>query len=343
MLESDILYTAVENLERLTGVSVQVDLASDSYDNGGGDGVITIKKNGLTTKLYVDVKREIHQSNLHFLLDQFKEEKNRILISRYISGPGKRVLEENKINYLDLAGNCRIETSGGIFFHIKGEKQKGHQKIRKYRAFNNNGIKLIYALLLDDELINEPYRQLADLANISLSTVGGILKGLQSEGYIRQINKERKKICNKKELLSHWVRAFNLNFKPKLLRGRYRFGKPYSTNSWRGLDLGSFAFWGGEPAADHYTNYLQPEIWTIYTNLDKKALIYDLHLRPDPEEGIVEVYELFWKLESSLFTDKAQNTVSPLLSYAELLGTEESRNLEVAHRIYETHLKDIFE
>ena len=120
------------------------------------------------------------------------------------------------------------------------------------------------------------------MANISVSTVGGILKDLKSDNYILQISEGEKKLHNKGELLSHWVTAFNQKLKPKLFRGRYRFGQPYSQGSWKSLDLGNYAFWGGEPAADHYTNYLFPEIWAIYTNLDKRSIVKDLQLRPAP-------------------------------------------------------------
>ena len=58
---------------------------------------------------------------------------------------------------------------------------------------------------------------------------------------------------------------------------------------------------------------------------------------------MIEVYELFWKLESALFVEKNFKAVTPLLAYAELLGTKESRNLEVAQKIYETYLKNLIE
>lgn len=341
MLNSDILYTAADNLERLTGSTLKIDFRPSSPD-AGWDGTITIQKNTLSAKLKVEIKKDVHLSNLRVILDQLQQEKDGILIARYISVPGKKVFEENHINYLEVSGNCHIETSNGIFFHIKGEKQREDEKEAKHVAFNKNGIKLIYALLLEEQLINEPYRQMADMANISLSTVGGILKDLRKENYILQIDEEKKKLHNKNELLSHWITAFNQKLKPKLFRGRYRFGQDFPQNSWKGLDLGNFAFWGGEPAADYYTNFLYPEVWTIYTNLDKRSIIKDLQLRPDPN-GMIEVYELFWKLESGLYVEANYKAVNPLLTYAELLGTKEGRNLEVAHRIYETYLKNIIE
>lgn len=342
MLNSDILYTAADNLERLSGFSINAELRPDSL-NSGGEGAITIRKNGFSTRLEAEVKNDVHQSNLHFILQHLKGRKDSILVAKYISSPGKKVLEENRINYLDLAGNCHIETSSGIFFHIKGEKLDDIRKPKKHKAFSKNGIKLIYTLLLNEGLINEPYRQMADLTNISVSTVGGILSGLESENFILRVTEDEKKLYNKGELLSHWVRAFNQVLKPKLFRGRYRFSLQYVADSWKDIDLGSFAYWGGEPAADRYINFLYPEVWTLYTNLEKRALIKDFNLRPDPNNGMIEVYELFWKLESDIFVDKNIKAVSPLLAYAELLGTKESRNLEAAHRIYETYLKDLIE
>ena len=201
MLDSDILYAAVDNLERLTGSRLKVDLMPSS-SNGGWDGTLTIKKNTLSAKLRVEIKRDVHLSNLHSILHQLKQEKDGILVARYISNPGKKVFEENQVNYLEVSGNCHIDTSSGIFLHVKGEKQRENKKETKHKAFNKNGIKLIYALLLDEQLINEPYRQMADMANISVSTVGGILKDLKSDNYILQISEGEKKLHNKGELLS---------------------------------------------------------------------------------------------------------------------------------------------
>ena len=337
MLKSDILYTAAENLEKLTGLKINAELITSPL----WDGTLSIRKNGYSDTLQVEIKKEVHQSNLIDLLPQLKN--SGLLVATYISKPGKKLLEDHHINYLDIAGNCRIETPSGIFFHIKGEKARHSEIVNKHRSFNKNGIKLIYALLLDKKLVNEPYRVMADMANISLGTVGDILRDLQENRFLIKVRKGERALHNKKELLHLWVTAFNQILKPKLLRNRYRLDSRYEGNSWKELKLGDHAFWGGEPAADLYTNFLHPGIWTIYTDYSRQQLIQDLQLVPDPNHGNVEVYGIFWNIEDDLFVDQQEKAVSPLLTYAELLGTGESRNLEVAKRIYEKYLKDIVE
>ncbi len=94
MLNSDILYNASDNLEKLTGFSVKAEISPNSSSEGD-DGTIIIRKNGIATQLEAKIKRDVHQSNLLFILDQFKGEKNSIIVARYISSPGKKVLEEN--------------------------------------------------------------------------------------------------------------------------------------------------------------------------------------------------------------------------------------------------------
>jgi len=264
-----------------------------------------------------------------------------ILIAHHISQPGKDLLEKKGINYLDIAGNCFIKSSQGLFWKINNKRAPKIEAVNKHRAFHKNGVKLIFALMIDEALINQPYRVQAEVANISSSTVGAIHKDLQKAKFLFQLNKETKQLGNKQELLSQWVQAYHQKLKPKLFRERYRLLKG-GTENWQKTDLGNFAFWGGEPAADVLTNFLHPEDLTLYTNLDRRQLIKQLKLIPDSNGG-VEVYSLFWKLENDLMVNTAQKTVHPLLVYADLLGTGDNRNYETAMKIYERYLKDIFE
>jgi hypothetical protein len=93
--------------------------------------------------------------------------------------------------------------------------------------------------------------------------------------------------------------------------------------------------WGGEPAADILTNYLNPERFTLYTKLKTADLIKKYRLIPD-ENGQVEIFDKFWKLDT-----KTWDTAPPLIVYADLMNTDDNRNFEVANMIYERYLKDI--
>ena len=336
MLETDILHVALEHLKGM--VQAEIDITETSGVNGHHwDAEIDIAAGAAKGHFKVEVKGSVLPANLARWAEKLQAA-DTMLVAKYISNPAKALLEQQGINYLDMAGNCFIRNDQGIFWHVKGQIAPMYNGDTKHRAFNKNGIKLIYALLLNESLLNEPYRVIAEAANIAASTVGDILNDLQAGKFLVLLNQQQMKLVHKPELLSQWVTAFNQKLRPKLSRGKYRL--PFE--NWKQLDLGSFALWGGEPAADLLTHYLSPGAWTLYTDLDRKALIRDLQLVPDAK-GNLEVCSLFWKIENLGYAMPERKTVHPLLVYAELIGTGNDRNFETARKIYVQYLQDIIE
>lgn len=91
---------------------------------------------------------------------------------------------------------------------------------------------------------------------------------------------------------------------------------------------------GGEAAAYQLTHdYLRPEIiqlFTPYSLLDRRKT---LNMRPTPT-GKFQLIETFWGKDFKL-TLRAQ----VLLSIAELIATQDERNIETARRLNEQYLQ----
>ena len=191
--------------------------------------------------------------------------------------------------------------------------------------------------MLDEDLVNQTYDVMAKAANISKSTIGNILKDLKERHFLIQLNQKTRKLNNKQDLLEKWLQAYNEKLKPSLLRGKFRF-LPNRLSAWKKMDLGEDTFWGGEPAADILTDYLSPGEWTLYSKKSKNDLIKNLYLVPDPKEGNVSVYNIFWNVEGGEFDNDTLQIVNPLLVYADLISTKDSRNFETARKIYEREL-----
>jgi hypothetical protein len=123
--------------------------------------------------------------------------------------------------------------------------------------------------------------------------------------------------------------------KPTLGVGSFRFLKQEDFHNWKNLPLKSGkTWWGGEPAADLYTNYLKPEILTLYTLESRSELVKHYRLIPDPN-GHVQVYQRFWK------KDEVNDVmVPPLLIYADLMNTGDRRCIEAGEKIYNELLQD---
>jgi hypothetical protein len=90
---------------------------------------------------------------------------------------------------------------------------------------------------------------------------------------------------------------------------------------------------GGEPAAEVLTNYLTPEVLTVYTEKGRAALMPKWAIIPD-EKGNVQVYQKFWKDEEW----DEQKLAPPLLIYADLMMTGDPRCQETAKIIYDKYL-----
>ena len=344
MTETDILDTALESLEKITTAKTKVMKTKPLKNGFEWDALISIKSGQLNEKFKVEIKRTVQLARLH-ILEPLKKE-NGLLVAQSISSKSKEVLKQLGINYLDGAGNCFIRTDGGLFWHISGKKPLPTIRNTKDKAFSKNGIKLVFALLLEPKMINAPYREWAEIANISVGTVGDILKDLKEQKYIVHKNDKVIELHKKKELLEKWVTSYNERLKPKLFRGKFRFVK--GSEGWKKLSLPPFSYWGGEPAGDLLTNYLHPGIWTIYSELARSMLIKDAMLIPDGQNGSIEIYTPFWNgifvknyKERLKITD--QQIVHPLLAYADLIGSQNDRNLETAKKIYEQYLQNLFE
>ncbi len=339
MLETDILHTAVESLEKLTKATVQI--ASEDFVNGQHwDALLEIQAGPAKGSFKVEVKNNGSPAVLLRVMDKLAEEKG-LLIAKHITGQGRDLLEQRGINYLDIAGNCFIQHENGIFLQIKGQAMPEEFKETKHKAFNANGIKLIYVLMLQPDLINAPYRSIAEAASIASSTVGNILDDLKAAKFLYQKNENERVLANLPELLAQWVTAYHQKLKPKMFRGKFRL--PFQANQIKSFQLREGDYWGGEPAADLLTNYLSPGIWALYSEKDRKSLITDYQLIPDPKNGNLEVYSPFWNGTDEPFVIKERQVVSPLLVYADLIGSGNDRNIETAKRIYEQYVKSNIE
>ena len=73
-------------------------------------------------------------------------------------------------------------------------------------------------------------------------------------------------LCNRKALLDRWIAGYGETLKPALKLGSFRFGNPDTAANWQTLAMEeNRTVLGGEPAAEVYTDYLRPAVFTVYT------------------------------------------------------------------------------
>jgi len=318
------IQTAIDNLKKTSGFKA----TWKDVTKGDIDGVLTIVINNKKLAFDAYVKTELRYHQLDAILN--KTEKPFIIIANKIFPKIKDYLREHRIAYLEANGNVFIDYKE-TYIWIDSNKPLQEQKVKTYRAFTKTGIKLVFLYMLDQEWLNRPYREVAENAGVGLGTVPVVITALKELGFLVPVD-ERMKLVRKEELINKWVEAYGEKLKPNIKLGNFMLDIE-SIKDWKRIELGDAnTMWGGEPAADLLTNYLNPEEFTLYTRQNIKELIKNYHLLPQ-ENGQVAVYEKFWK-----FPMNNQKTVPPLLVYADLINTGDNRCIETARIIYEQYL-----
>ncbi|MBS1607110.1 MAG: hypothetical protein JST42_30950 [Bacteroidetes bacterium] len=270
--------------------------------------------------------------------DAAKPRYPQLVISGYIPSDIAKEYADAGINYLDIAGNCHIRHKH-LAIIIEGKKKERLPKVNQSRAFQETGVKLIFQILNDSSNLSLPYRKLAEIANVSLGSVGGVMQELMDLGFILETGKGRK-LRNTPLLLDRWVAAYHDALRPRLILKRMRFISSDQYRNWNKLHIQAadgVVLWGGEPAASLLTNYLTPEKFIVYTNGSWQGLVRDLKAVPD-DKGDIDVLEMFWN-DNDKYGGK--NIVPPLLIYADLMGSRIGRNVDTAKLILENELSNI--
>jgi len=298
------------------------------------DGVLEVGYKNNTERFYVAIKKELREFQLNQIFNLAEENPPFLVIAENLFPKIKDELIEQGIAYIEMNGNINIETEN-ILLRVEGKQKKLLQPEKFGRAFTKTGLKTIFLYLTNANEINDTYREIARNAGIAIGNVKLIHEGLIENGYALKLNDKELKLTKKKELLEKWITAYIEKLKPTLYLGNFRFNNPDDFFKWKDLNLEKTQTqWGGEGAGNIYTDYLHPEILTIYTNKNKTDIIKEYRLLPDPNGNVI-VYEKFWKDHQENI-----NIVPPVIAYADLIATGNRRCIETAQIIYEQHIEN---
>jgi len=320
-MEREIIHTALDNLYQYTGINGQFIPDTDV------DGSLHLEIEGKEINLVIAVKKELRRHQL-LQLDNYKHLYNNFMvIAEHIFPQIKEELREMGIAYLEANGNLFIKNER-IYLLIDTNKKATVIKETANRAFTKTGLKVLFHLLNDKQLVNKTQREIADTVGVGLGNIPQVINGLKETGYLIKYRKQEYVWENRKELLDRWINEYATELRPKLFKGKYTFKK-----DWKTLQLNTeHTVWGGEPAADRLTNYLRPEHFILYTNEKQNDLIRNYHIVPQTN-GELDVLEIFWKPKEDI--------APPIIIYAELMLTGGKRNKETAEKIYNDYIQPI--
>lgn len=325
--ELQTLEMAIAELRKETGASLKR-LSLPAQSEGNPDAYIEIKLKKTHHKFFVEVKREVRLPMIERLISQFGSKKDQwLLVARYIATPAKEFLKGHGYNYLEMTGNCFISTDN-LFISINNKEVKHVLKTPEGKLWKPTGLKFLFVILQDPNMLTRTQREIAQAADIALGNISNFLEELRSGEYLVK-EQDQEKLKQREILIERWVQAFHIILRPRLKRGTFRFLNTDKQKGWRDVDIPGI-YWAGEPGADLYTNYLNPENFSLYTSKPTIDLLKNLRIIPD-NKGNVEVLDKFWNEWGN--QNNQQYAAPYLLVYAELKNSLDSRNWEVAEKI----------
>ena len=332
MKEDNIVETALENLNKYTGIPGHWrPKATQIFD-----GHLRLLIDNKYVTFVVEVKNELRALQLQQILKIANDYKPFMVVANRIFPTQKEELRKNHIAYLEANGNLFVDLDQKLIW-IETQKPIPGLKDAANRAFTPAGLKVVFHFLLQESLINLPYREIAARTKTALGHINYVMQGLKEAGFLIPLTKNTFKLTRKKELFEKWIGAYHQKLKPALLIDTFQFVNKEDAFNWQGIKLKTGeTFWGGEPAGDLLTQYLNPGEFTMYTTETKMNLIKNYKIMP-AEKGNIKIYKKFWMAYNELI-----NYVPEELVYADLIHNNDRRSQETAQKIYEEYLQDKF-
>lgn len=335
--EADLLDRALAAFHAATGQRILVDQFENLHHQPDMarrvDAIGHLNIDGTHEPLAIEIKAKLTKPTLGAIAHQLMQCKEHgLLVTEYVNPVMAQHLKELGVFFIDTVGNAYLNLAP-VLVYIRGNKpEKPATTAYKTRAFQPTGLKVLFAFLCNPELVNAPYRDIANAANVALGTVGWVINDLKELGHIAQLGKGHRVIRGRQKLLDRWVTTYPEQLRPKLLIGRYTAREK---TWWKQAAIHNFqAYWGGEVAAAKLTKYLKPEQIIIYVRDQPARLQLEFGMRKDPN-GEIELLDAFWNRQCDI-DDK--DVTPALLTYADLLATGDQRNIETATIIYDQYL-----
>ena len=259
------------------------------------------------------------------------------LILFAISVPRKigRYLGERGINYVDQAGNCRVQIDADFMAVIEG------RTLIKLPAAGRGiaipGYRVLFTILTKPKLLNSPVRTLAETAAVSKTTAAETIARLVQEGLVSPVQGQRS-VLNPKELLERWILGYE-TLRPRMILGRFRTqdADPSALEERVEKELGESLVWawGGGSAAMRITKHYRGEETVLHVCEPTNDLPRRLRALPAIDGPLI----IQRTPNKTAFEGIEPHTVHPLLVFADLMVNANPRARETAFEIRERYIK----
>ena len=313
-IEHNIFNLAINEFNKDKDIQLEIEIEKKEKTIYGFrvDKIVKFRYQKKELLYYVEVKQNINNTVIALLVySKATLPHPLLLITRHVNNNKAEELKKNGIQFIDTAGNAYVNHYP-IYIFIKGNKPPDIFFERKtHLAFGYSGLKIIYALLCNADLVKKPYRYIAEITDVALGAVGNTINDLINLGFVVEMGNKGRELLRKEELFNRWCMNYNEKLRPKLLINKF-IGPE---NWWINNKLNpKYAQWGGEVAANKLTKYLKPQNIIIYIDREKyQNVVIENKLRKDIN-GNIEFFERFWKFEiNNEFEEIVNPKSSPIL------------------------------
>jgi hypothetical protein len=258
-----------------------------------------------------------------------------MLVAPYIEPDLASYLIDRNIPFLDVAGNAFIRAPEVTIMILGRARVSLPKDSPTSRSTTSKGLQVMFALATQPGLASEPYRKIAEVSGAALSTTNQVVDDLLARGLLVTRRNGKRMFPDWPKYVEEWVSLYPTRLRIKLAQARFA---STSGDWWRSFDFLKFgARLGGHAAADLVTQDLKAARVTIYADQKLGAdFLKAARLRP-ALDGEVEVLTTFWRepVDYGWVTSPSHPVVHPLLVYADLIASRDSRSLSVAKDIYE--------
>jgi hypothetical protein len=258
-----------------------------------------------------------------------------ILFAPYVSREMGALLASHGINFVDRVGNCHLDLGGSYVGHVEGRKQRQSPDVPA--GIRAPGFRLVFALLVEPDLLNAPTRELARASGASLGTVSNVLRRLEQDRILVR-TKSKRHLVKRDDLIERWIAGYAETLRPQIFAGRFQTPDkdPASLEDRVARLLGRDGTWawGGAAAAFRLTKHYRSDETVLHVEASSSDLPKRLKAIPDSAGRFI----LMGVPGPLAFRGQVPHTVHPLLIYTELVLTGSDRAREAASELRERFL-----
>lgn len=306
---------------------------------------------GVAKQIYsygVTVRKVLKQPLPSMLHHQKNDSLPTLLFAEYVNPSIADELKESGIQFVDTAGNLFLYSGSQLYLYIKGNKRKASIESVS-SVYQPKGMQVLFALLSHPGLLNQPLREIKEIAGVSYGQTQACMKELKSKGLIFKDQNGQIRFTHKKQIFEKWVSNYGDRLRPKLVLNSFKVMPSVFDQVPRILTekvvatRGTWALSGGFGSNILDPYYLGPHIALFIRPELVEEVKQQLNLIPAKETNIT-LLKLFTPDVVCQDCKEPPFAAHPLLIYAELLyqGGYGTREEETAQRIYQKYLKTEF-